>query len=1087
MVLSQKLLYAYRLGGQTISAQDEITDQPIGPRRQKRWYMRWWAWILWIALSLIIVFITIGLWAWSQRNALLENLVIETLAEAGFDAELDITSVTKTQAQAKNIRLRREGQEVLRIETLRADYIWPNVRDGEFQYFQMDGAVGQLNLGEDWLPTDSWVRDLLPAANGNPQKPTNAFPEKGVRLTETTLNITSPLGEAKLFIDADIPTANAFTSEITLAPSDLSYGGYAAQGAGVLTLERTGAELRLIGQTQTATLSNSKLDVTNAHLNLDGIFDLNAKTYLGSFSLDGDSLASELFASGPARLGWDGQVDLEDDLQASGTWSITADTARSPRPARAFDVATTLSLFPALSVVPVTEHYAPEIRETILEFLLGSGVTGQGTLTYGSTGFTLNPVGDLSIESGRNQLNLRAKSDHAFYQFSRADDMIFANMNAQFEKPVGLTLTDIQLQAASENGVQLGSIQSFSANFTTRADWRTQDETRRDVRLGPLKSSLRYNATEMPRRLTINTALNYDGNLPGGYVEELDLKGQLDVHLYDGRQVLGFTPKDSGFVTIKSLETPTNWRGENISFQLEPTKNLFTRTSKLSVLSANLRAADFALTQDATETTDAQRLDLKAAEMVLSGSLLPGSVQEWVVAFKEAEYASETLPGPGTTASTAKASLTARLSPEALPQIKLDAPSVTAETPLARLTNIDVTLEGTPEAYTVEHTGGSFDIVGSEFAETAKNAGLASFPANGSITFEDEAYRGQAKLRVAKAGNAEVFVDYTYQNGSGAAEVDIPSILFAPKGLQPQTLIPAFRGKIARVDGEARAKLKLAFADSALTASNGTVEIIDMAVGTAPGPITGLNTTLHFTSLFPLETDGPQRLTMEIFNPGLPLEDGVVTFNLVPKGVEVIAADWPIGNGAFSLDPFTWIYAANENRVTMRVKDVALGDFLNDLGNQKIQATGNVVGTFPIVVRGIEVLVENGKVSVPDGGMITYDPGPNTRVYSEEEAIKVLRERRTNEYAALAQDALREFRYRELSASLDGPINGDVEIGLVFDGSNAKVLNRQPFRFDISVKGELFNIARSFNSNSQVKSEILRQNGKLPEGTIIGR
>jgi len=104
----------------------------------------------------------------------------------------------------------------------------------------------------------------------------------------------------------------------------------------------------------------------------------------------------------------------------------------------------------------------------------------------------------------------------------------------------------------------------------------------------------------------------------------------------------------------------------------------------------------------------------------------------------------------------------------------------------------------------------------------------------------------------------------------------------------------------------------------------------------------------------------------------------------------------------------------------------------------------------------------------------------------KKEAIAVLREKRSNEYAALAQDALREFRYRELSASIDGPLSGDVEIGLVFDGSNAKVLNRQPFRFDVSVKGELFNIARSFNSNAQVKSEILRQNGKLPEGTIIG-
>ena len=168
------------------------------------------------------------------------------------------------------------------------------------------------------------------------------------------------------------------------------------------------------------------------------------------------------------------------------------------------------------------------------------------------------------------------------------------------------------------------------------------------------------------------------------------------------------------------------------------------------------------------------------------------------------------------------------------------------------------------------------------------------------------------------------------------------------------------------------------------------------------------------------------------------------------------------------------------------MKNVELGDFLQNFGNKKVEATGTVVGTFPVIVRGIDVLIEDGKIAVPDGGQIKYNPGPGIQAYSQEDAIAVLRERRSNEYAALAQDALREFKYRELSASLDGPLNGDVEVGLVFDGSNQKVLNQQPFRFDISVKGELFNIARSFNTNAQVKAEILRQNRNLPEGAIIG-
>ena len=1066
--------------------QDEKLDETQTLRRKKRWFLRWWAWVLWILLSLILIASALGLWAWTQRYALLEDYVIDALAESGFEADLDIVSVSRTQAKVTNIRLQRDGQEVLRVEDLQAEYVWPDIRDGKLISLDLNGTTARLNLGEDWQPTEKWIQDFLPdEAKSDPDSP-SAFPENGVQLTDATLILTSPLGDATLYIDADIPTQENFTSEITLAPSDLSYGGYAAKGAGVVTLEKSGADIRVIGQTQTATLSNTKLGVTDAHLQFDGSVNMDALSYTGSVSLDGGSLSSDFYASGPARMAWDGTVSKNGDVQASGTWMVSAETARSPRPARAADIAEKLSLFSAMINVPVTEHYAPQLRDTVRDFILGSDVAGQGKLSYGSDGFTVNPIGPFTVESSKNKLSLRARPSQNFYTFDKVAGLIFAQMDASFERPANLTLTDIQLQAASDTGISLNGIQSFSTKLATQSDWRAEDTNGQPVRLGPLKASMLYDATKNPRRLSMDTALDYDGELPGGYVEGLNLDGRLDVRLYETRQVLDFTPRDGSFVTLKSLDTPTDWRGEDMSFTLPPTKNFFTRTAKASTIAATLNTADFILTRPATQDVPAQRLDIKSAEMKLNGTQFPNATQDWTVDFSDVQYASETLPGPGTTASAAQANLTARLAPNQPLQITLNSPSITAETPLVRLSNIEVSLRGTPDTYTVDHTGGTIDVIGTEFAEAANSAGVASFPANGSVTFADEAFRGEASLRVAKANDAGVTVNYTFQDGAGTADIDVPSIIFAPQGLQPQTLIPAFRGKVARVEGEARAKLSLAFADGVITDSSGTVQLVDMDVGTAPGPIAGLNTTMRFESLLPLQTDGQQTLTMKSFNPGFPLENGVLAFNFVPEGVRVDAADWPIGNGAFSLDPFTWVYAAEENRVTMRVKDVALSDFLNDLGNKKIEATGTVVGVFPIVVRGIEVLIEDGVVSVPDGGVIKYDPGPGVTAYTEEEAIKVLREKRTNEYAALAQDALREFRYRELSASLDGPINGDVEIGLVFDGSNKKVLNRQPFRFDITVKGELFNIARSFNSNAQVKSEILRQNGQLPEGTIIG-
>ena len=1074
------------IGGPAISvrAKNLKTTQSQPPR--KRWFVRWWAIVLWILLALIFIVFLLGCWAWTQRYALMEKRAIKILSETGIEAELDIVSISRTQAKIKDIRLSQEGEEVLKIQDINADYIWPDVRDLKFKHIEIGGASAQLRLGEDWKPTQSWIQEQLEKTSSSGSGGGIPFPENGVKLKDAVLNLSSPLGQAKFYIDADVTSKEDFTADITLAPSDLSYGGFSAQGAGVVSLEKTGQELRITGQAQTETLSNENVEVTEAYVQIDGMLNLDTFRFLGSTSVESESLSSKLFASGPMQLGWDGDIFPKDNMRATGTWIVSAKNARSPRPARAREVAETLSLFPAISVVPITEYYAPEMRDIVFGFINGSDISGQGQLDYGPEGFSVNPVGTFNVENERNQLRLRPRPDQTFYRFDKPSGQIAASMDAVFKNPVGLTLENIQLNAASDNGLRLNRVSHFSTQLTTQAEWTAVDLDNRPVRLDPLSAALDYDATKAPRRLSVTTAFNYDGELPGSYVEGLNLDGRLDVHLYEGRQVVDFTPRSESVVTLSSLETPTSWHGENIQFTLPATKNLFSRTAEQSTLTATLNAADFTLTQPGEDGGEVQVLDLRAAKMGLVGTLYPDATQDWDIAFTQGRYASETLPGPGTAASAHTANLTARLAKGQAPQITLDSPSITVETPLVRASDIEVALEGTPETYTIEHSGGLFFIQGSEMAERAKQAGLGAFPANGRVEFNEGTFTGRANLQVEKANNADVNVDYTYKEGAGTAEIDIPSILFEPKGLQPQTLVPAFQGKVARVDGEARAALKIAFADGAITNSSGIVDLVDIDVGTAPGPITGLNTRMHFTSLLPLETDGPQILSMDVFNPGFPLENGEVTYSFVPDGVQIDAADWPIGNGWFSLDPFTWVYTAEENRVTMRVRNVALGDFLQNFGNKKIEATGTVVGTFPVVVRGIEVLIEDGKIAVPDGGVIKYDPGPGIQAYSQEEAIQVLRQQRTNEYAALAQDALREFKYQELSASLDGPLNGYVEIGMVFDGSNQKVLNQQPFRFDISVRGELFNIARSFNTNARVKAEILRQNGTLPEGAILG-
>ena len=126
MVFPSKVLYAKRVGGRTISAKVAKIEKGIKPRRKKRWYMRWWAWCIWVLLLLVLILMAVGLWAWTQRYDLMESRAIKVFSEAGFEAELDIVSITGTQAQINDIKLRRAHKEVLRIESLRAEYVWPD-------------------------------------------------------------------------------------------------------------------------------------------------------------------------------------------------------------------------------------------------------------------------------------------------------------------------------------------------------------------------------------------------------------------------------------------------------------------------------------------------------------------------------------------------------------------------------------------------------------------------------------------------------------------------------------------------------------------------------------------------------------------------------------------------------------------------------------------------------------------------------------------------------------------------------------------------------------------------------------------------
>ena len=160
----------------------------------------------------------------------------------------------------------------------------------------------------------------------------------------------------------------------------------------------------------------------------------------------------------------------------------------------------------------------------------------------------------------------------------------------------------------------------------------------------------------------------------------------------------------------------------------------------------------------------------------------------------------------------------------------------------------------------------------------------------------------------------------------------------------------------------------------------------------------------------------------------------------------------------------------------MRIENVSIGEFLKDVGDGALTATGDIEGMLPIVMSGVDVQVENGVLWVKNGGVIQYKSEQLESISeldgTNERAVAAIR---AGNYRDAAFEALKNFEYKELRVEIDGALDGPIDVYLKADGKNDDVLGGQPFLFNINLQGELLNILRSFNSNAQIKNELARK------------
>ncbi len=1001
-----------------------------------------------IALGFLFIIAVITAIVWIQRYTLIENYARSKLAAQGIDAGLSLQKISKSRAVIENIHFSSDNKSFFSAKKISVDYNWREALNLKFSRVEVTKPELMIDVDEtgkiisEWLPTP-----------GNQGAPGVSLPTDGVKITDGAITLNSPFGTFAVDAEADIRSETDMSAFIIAPPQDLTYGEFKGRVGINLDMKISGNEIYFDVISFLPSWRYADIFGTQVSMNWKGTLPKERffETVNSTLEARFKTLVSPDVSLRNGLVTWDGDITAPTDTggsaSAKGIWSANIGAASLTNNERRKRLAASVTLNDMLMNISASAPFAPGLTGAVDGLLKDSAVQASGQINVNEGGLDIYLDGPVQTRGQRNTLKLSPVATAPFFSYEREAGALRLSFNGSLAGPYAASLENTELLARIKDGRNLSNIESFRADLATQQTWRARTKAGRPVRLAPLKAKVSYDASKPVRRVKLIGSIDYDGEVPGAYVEDLKARGALSLSLTDTDMSAQFTPFRGAGIKIARLETPSDWVIKQAVFDLASTAPQYWRGPKRSRVTAQISQGRGELTHQ----SEPQSLMFELPTADISGDI-DANIQDWIIIARDIDVTSDNFPSAGTEIKAAEAVLTARLQLDKPITFTIESPAADVKTTLVSAVGLPIAAEGKPNDLDVLYGPGRITFTSGQ---------LPVLPLTGDITYQDGVWTGAAVTTLPKSNSTPINIVYRFANGTGSASVDITDLPFSPSRLQPQSLISALRGKISRVEGLVSVNIDLSYtADTPLT-SSGTATIKNMNAGTLPGPFYGLNGDLKFSSFFPLQTDGQQKLTLDKFDPGLPLENGELLFEIIPDGVKIDAAKWPLGSGQISLDPTIWRYTATQNKVSLRVQDVSLGEFLKNVGGGKLKATGDVSGVFPVVIEGVKVHVQDGKLSVKDGGLIQYT-SPQTDAAGS-----------ANEYAGMAFEALKNFKYEELEASLNGPLDGAMSLRMKFGGSNPEVLYGTEFKFNVGIEGELLNILRSFKMGDTISSKII--------------
>jgi hypothetical protein len=259
-------------------------------------------------------------------------------------------------------------------------------------------------------------------------------------------------------------------------------------------------------------------------------------------------------------------------------------------------------------------------------------------------------------------------------------------------------------------------------------------------------------------------------------------------------------------------------------------------------------------------------------------------------------------------------------------------------------------------------------------------------------------------------------------------------------------------GVIALVNGTITGQGRIAWNGSGEVSSTGEFSTGGMDLAAAFGPVTGLAGTVRFSDLLGLATEPGQTLRVATVNPGILVENGVITYQLLPgQLVRVQSGRWPFMGGELILrETVLNLGQPSAKRLTFEVRGLDANMFVTSFGFKEIVAEGTFDGVLPMIFDEAGGRIVGGRLdSRAPGGRLAYNG--------------VVNRASLGTAGNLAFNALRDLRFRSMIIRLDGDLAGEFGTRLTIDGVSLSGANRTqrliarfapiPLKFNVSIRG----------------------------------